>query len=80
MEGNYYYSALGSTDNEGIYSLNYRLSTPFEALDHCYFDFNLQAEKQFFASNMTIDVVDNRINMYGTLDVSLFSAKFDYGG
>lgn len=69
MEGQYFYHPFENSDNEGIYSINYRLTTPFEALDHFYFDFNLQAEKCFFLSNMTIDVVDNSINMYGTLEV-----------
>lgn len=73
MEGQYHYQPVGNMENEGIYSVNYRLSTPFEALDHVFFDFNLQAEKYFFASNLTIDIVDNRIQMDGTLEVTFVS-------
>lgn len=71
MEGQYNFQPVGNMENEGIYSVTYRLTTPFEALDHCYFDFNLQTEKYFFSSNMTIDVLDNRINMDGSLEVTI---------
>uniref|UniRef100_A0A1B6I431 Vitellogenin domain-containing protein n=1 Tax=Homalodisca liturata TaxID=320908 RepID=A0A1B6I431_9HEMI len=69
MSGEYHFQPVGDVENEGIYSVNYRLSTPFKALDHCFFDFNVQAEKYFFSSNMTVDVVNNTIKMDGTLEV-----------